>query len=391
MLALVALVLACDQDETATPDHASDDIDEAIGEDNESSTGADLGDAGAGPPVDPGEGPLLPAPAGEWQWLDVDGASCRDGSPAGFGYSYGTQDDLVIYLMLGSACFSPSACALNPSSVEVRRAETGIFARHNPDNPVRDWHHVFVPYCTGDVHAGANPDGGTIPGTVGQRFVGWTNIGLFLDRLVPTFGHVDRVLLTGSSAGGFGAAVNFDRTQQAFGKDVEVIMLDDAGTPLADEFSAPCLQQAWRDTWNLEETFLADCDACNAQPDGGGVLNYVTHLQDKYPDATLGHISHARDYTMRAFHGYGLDECAYLQNGELPTHYPPEMFEAGLVDLRDNWMTTDQWGTYYAPGEDHMFLLFPALYETEVDGVRLTDWLSDMLEGAPAHIGLQTG
>jgi hypothetical protein len=33
---------------------------------------------------------------------------------------------------------------------------TGLLDRANPQNPVRDWSLLFVPYCTGDVHSASN-------------------------------------------------------------------------------------------------------------------------------------------------------------------------------------------------------------------------------------------
>jgi hypothetical protein len=33
---------------------------------------------------------------------------------------------------------------------------TGLLDQTNPQNPVRDWSMLFVPYCTDDVHSGSN-------------------------------------------------------------------------------------------------------------------------------------------------------------------------------------------------------------------------------------------
>lgn len=48
-------------------------------------------------------------------------------------------------------------------------------------------------------------------------------------------------------------------------------MIDDSGSPMADAYMPACLQQHWRDSWGISETFLASCgDACNGHVDGGG-------------------------------------------------------------------------------------------------------------------------
>ena len=34
------------------------------------------------------------------------------------------------------------------------KAGRGIHSESNKENPVLGWHHVYVPYCTGDAHSG---------------------------------------------------------------------------------------------------------------------------------------------------------------------------------------------------------------------------------------------
>src|SRR5206468_3191319 len=79
---------------------------------------------------------------------------------------------------------------------------SSFFDRHDDTNPFRNDSFTFVPYCTGDVHAGSKPDanyGGRI-----THHVGYQNMTAYLTRLVPTFSSASRVILSGSSAGGFG-------------------------------------------------------------------------------------------------------------------------------------------------------------------------------------------
>ena len=341
---------------------------------------------GGPPPPDAGE-PLPEAPVGEWQWIEIDGAFCRDGSPAGFGYRYGESPNVMIYFMAGGACFNAGTCGITPPGIVARDGgNAGVFDTVSPDNPVADWNHVFVSYCTGDVHAGANPGGGTQAGTEGQQFVGWTNYGLFLPRIVGTFIDAEKVLVTGSSAGGFGAIVNFDRTFKAFGGLPEFSMINDSGTPLPDEWSAPCLQKTWRETWNLEETFLADCEACNASEDGGGIVEYARLLAERYPDQTLAHITSTQDSTMRLFHAYGLDDCARMDN-LLPLPYPGADYEAGVLALRDEFFAGEPWGSFYVPGTTHTFISSGFIGWHSAEGVALPQWVADIVDGAPVHLG----
>ena len=198
--------------------------------------------------------PTLGTTPKEWIYVPVDGTKCLDNSPTGIGVNLGTSGDLVIYMEGGGACFNSSTCnnVAHPSgwgpsgfATNIGPYNIGLFDRLDDANPLRDATFVFIPYCTGDVHAGSNPNG------MGNRaFVGYANVGHDLDFIIPQSKDVKRVVLAGSSAGGFGALINYDRTQTAFG-DTPVHLLDDSGPPLGDTYLTPCLQQQFRTSWNL--------------------------------------------------------------------------------------------------------------------------------------------
>ena len=95
---------------------------------------------------------------------------------------------------------------------------------------------VFIPYCTGDVFAGDRRDVDVSRSVRSQQFVGYSNMTRFLEHIAPTFSDADQVLLTGFSAGGFGALLNYDQTKEIFG-DTPVYMVDDSGIPLQTRIS----------------------------------------------------------------------------------------------------------------------------------------------------------
>src|SRR5688500_10363210 len=199
--------------------------------------------------------PTLGTTPKEWVFVPVDGAKCMNGSPTGIGVNLGTSGDLVIYMEGGGACFNANTCrsvahptGFGPTEfgANIGIYNVGIFDRNDDKNPLRNATFIFVPYCTGDVHAGNNPSG-----MDGRAFVGYSNVGAYIDYLGPKSADIRRVILTGSSAGGFGALMNFHRTQQAFG-ETPVYLLDDSGPPLGDAYLTPCLQKMFREAWNLD-------------------------------------------------------------------------------------------------------------------------------------------
>jgi len=343
--------------------------------DNEkgSASGPDAGDqADAGPPFDVTER--------EWTWFPVDGNTCMDGSATGIGLNLDfSSDKLVIFLEGGGACFNPESCgvvahqdgfgAAELADFAAYAEEAGILDRDDPDNPVAGWSYVFIPYCTGDVHAGAQPDG-----IGGRDYVGYGNVTnaaqLVADRMG---GSLSQVLLTGQSAGGFGAAYNYDQVATIFG-EVPVDLLDDSGPPLSTTYLTPCLQQMFFDRWNLAATLPGDCDEC-ADPESGGLIALFGVLSEKYADRRLGLVSSLADQTIRLFYGFGYPDC------ENPMGMDGATFQAGIEELRDDILAPlDNARAYTIDSAEHVWTNNP-LGEVEVDGVTLSAWITSIVDG----------
>jgi hypothetical protein len=333
-----------------------------------------------------GEGggpPTLGTAAKTWQYLPIDGTTCMDGSPTGIGVNLGTSGDLVIYLEGGGACFNNDTCqyAAHPDGwgpadfdMNIATYTIGLFDRTDDKNPLRDATFVFVPYCTGDVHAGSNPHG-----MGGRAFVGYDNVGADLSYVVPKAKDVKRVVLVGSSAGGFGALVNYERTQTAFGT-TPVLLLDDSGPPLEDSVMTPCLQKMFRSSWNLDAALPAGCTSCSGS-DGGGFENAMPWLADAHPDRRLALVTSTRDGTIRSFYGFGYPDCVAGASDPL---MPEDVYAGGVAQLRDQELATHpNFRVYSKDSVDHVWLLYEletTVPRSDGTGTHLSDWLTDMLD-----------
>ncbi len=132
------------------------------------------------------------------------------------------------------------------------------------------------------------------------------------------------MILAGSSAGGFGAAYNYDQVSQAFGASVKVKLIDDSGPPMAVAFIPACLQKAFADTWGFANTLPKGCTACATSVAANGVFTepFVDYITTTYPDRTLALISSTQDGTISEFLGYGDTNCSMLGAGPGPTLGP---------------------------------------------------------------------
>lgn len=340
-------------------------------------------DAGGGTPdagPQDGTGPIS-APARTWTWVPFSASRCMNGTPTGIGVNLNPgSDKVLIYLAGGGACFNTVTCfgVANRNGYgeaefqnEVPRATNTVLDVGAAENPFRDWNLVYVPYCSGDVHAGQNPASST-----GFAHLGYQNIGVYLTRLVPTFQNASLVVLGGSSAGGVGAAFNYDRVAQAFGS-VPVQMLDDSGPVLSDTYLRPCLQKLWRSVWSLDASLPADCSACKGDPAGGGLVNLLPYLAQKYPTRRFGLVSSTGDSVFRGYFGFGNNDCAS------PQTMPADVFRAGLLDLRSTMSAFPNFSLYAIDTTEHVFL-DASFFGTSVGGTQLTDWSRAVGEGGSA-------
>jgi uncharacterized surface protein with fasciclin (FAS1) repeats len=324
----------------------------------------------------PNLGPLGDAIAnlGEWFFIETEGARCRDGSDTGFGVRLQEgAENLMIYLEGGGACFNDVTCAQNRDNYGADDfdgfvAAGGSFGVFGTDasNPVGDWNAVYVPYCTGDVHGGSAPDA-VVPGVPGvQQFVGHENVERFLDLVEPVVGDPGKVLLTGSSAGGFGSLVNFAQVADRFDASERFLVNDSGPIFFADDVLSPALAGQFSALYNFPASFPADAAALF---ETDGLENIYDYLDARYPDATFGLSSYLQDQTIQGFFSFGQPDG----------NITDEEYAAGPVDIEE--MAPESWGTYYAEGADHTFLRVPDRYAGSVNGTVYADWLADILDG----------
>jgi hypothetical protein len=325
---------------------------------------------------------LLATDALVWTYVEIPGTRCIDGTASGFSINPNPDSpNLFIYLEGGGACFNEYCDSLFTWSGNTP-GSGGIFDRANEANPVRDWNMVYVPYCSGDIYAGDNE---VMLGGEMRYFYGYSNFTAFLQRWVPSFADADQVVLSGSSAGGFGAFTNFPQTQDAFG-DVPVTLIDDSAPAMSSDVYPPCLQALFRETWGLDKTLATQCgDDCANDDDY--ILDYLDHVRSRYPDLRGGIFSSQQDSTIRLFAGYGWSN-GYNMCGALPSQVSGAVYTQGLNDLRQH--LTDGgpgFGSYYITGASHTILRSNGFYDTAIDGKSPADWVGDAVRGEPTHVG----
>jgi hypothetical protein len=217
-----------------------------------------------------------------------------------------------------------------------------------------------MPYCTGDLHAGTSAaiyDAGSGPVTIEHR--GGRNVELYLARLVATFPNVERVVVSGISAGGFGATFNWWRYQGAFPK-ARVDIWDDAGLLVdAPDARWQTMVAAW------EMVLPPGCDGC-AERIGAWLPFYADHL------------AAPRRYALSGYLGDAVIGGYFGLTG-------PQI-EAQLLTLRQNAAVNQK--TFFLSGTGHSVIAEGALTVAS-DGRSLLPWVLDYATDDPAwnHAG----
>lgn len=351
------------------------------------------GDAGA---LDAGPAEPITTPVGTWTWVPVDGSECGAGARAGLGINRASgSDELFLFLQGGGACWNTGTCvpsfqqfgplcdygniclldaagANQPTATHVTEPDPfpsdggGWFPRElatierslaldrtRPENPFRDATFVYVPYCTGDLHAGAatkdylyKPGAFDQPRTFTMHFSGAKNMDAYLARLKATLPDVKRIWLTGVSGGAFGATLNLDRVRRAF-PNAEVHLLADSGpfvpTPHFDQ---------WMSEWKLQTPVgCTDCDA--------GFPSIAAHLSTTWPDSRLALLSYDEDKVISWFF-YAPPGAANFLNP------PTQTFKTNLGALEDRADLTMNAKYFVVPGTEHV--LFGDYGVTQADG-----------------------
>jgi hypothetical protein len=309
---------------------ADSDRDGATADAARSDAGVVAGDGGA-----PAAKGAIAAPAQAWTWVPFSNAFCANGSTIGIGVNPSTaSSDVVVYFEGGGACWSEETCytvqsaaffvdGYNEGNFKVETTDPyylamagGFFDRTAAANPFKDASFVYVPYCTGDLHGGSNV---VEYGSNTAKHVGYQNFSAFLERLVPTFPSAQHVFLTGSSAGGDGALLNFGQTQRAF-SSARVDVIDDSGTLMPPDIEADgvSIEPFWRTQWNLAAALPPDCAGCTT-----ALSALYGYYAASFPSDRFALLSYSQDSVIPAYYGITTAEFTSGLDEDLMDYFAP--------------------------------------------------------------------
>ena len=204
---------------------------------------------------------------GKWYVVDVDDAVSSDGSKWQGYFRKGSENKVVLYFYGGGFSVNDYTAA---RSMDVEggfynpRLNTGLnvmtyaikewgIGNSAEENIFRDWTFIGVPYCNGDFHSGTSEKEYTaLDGSTKTIYYnGYTNYRRLITKI---FNYIndspEQLLVTGSSAGGFGAAILADNAIELFNNPQDVTVHVDASLLITEDWHDIMVSE-----WNSPKAF----------------------------------------------------------------------------------------------------------------------------------------
>lgn len=316
--------------------------------------------------------PSRPA-AGRWIEIEPGGDTvCARGTPYRFFARGGDPSRVIIDFQGGGACWDATTCSFADSLFNDEAGTVEAFTAALDANviggifdadaePFREWTIVHIPYCTGDIHwgdASVEYDAGL---TIEHR--GYVNARAALDWVYTRYPNAQRILVSGCSAGAYGAALHSAYVQQHYPEASVAVLADSGAGIITDDFLEQSLPN-----WNAEESLPPFIPALQRPLAELSLPDLYIAIGQHFPEMRLAQTGTAFDQDQIFF---------YTAMGGDPADWPGRYREslARIDGALDNFTA------YVPPGSVHCVTIYDYFYEREVGGVPLGDWTRELALG----------
>jgi hypothetical protein len=177
-----------------------------------------------------------------------------------------------------------------------------------------------------------------------------------------------KLVISGSSAGGFGSLANYTVFREAW-PNARGYLVDDSGPPLIGDAIPLLTREAWYASWNLGASLDSFCPNCRTDMSAG-----LREILSRYPQDRVALLSHLQDEVIRWFF-FG----TITSSPPFVTPMPADEFEAELrllgTTVMDPATTTAKY--FFTAGDGHPTLEDPTVITTPPPG--LPAWIDLML------------
>ena len=323
--------------------------------------------------------PVSPPPSGlqpssSFATVKVPGLVCSNGTEWAFFVSRGDPNKVLLSFQGGGACWNSNTCnsgtytpGLN-TLIELVQAE-GIFDRDNPQNPFYGWTHIFVPYCTADIHWG----NATV--TYGSRTIqhkGAVNSRAALDYMFTNFPAPQQAVVTGCSAGAYGAALWSAYVMRQY-PNSKVRLWADAGVGVVTDSFANTGFKGWKAEGAIPD-FIPDLASARGDASRIRLPDLYRAIAKQFPNARLSQYTTQSDFVQTGFYS--------LMGGDSGS-----WSGLALSNLNSIKQGSVNFSSFVAPGSDHCISVSNNFYTAQVGNSKLSNWVKALVDGVqPADV-----
>jgi len=291
-----------------------------------------------------------------------DGPVCFRGAPFHVSMLDQGSKNLLIYLQGGGACLSlicQATLEASPRGVPLR----GVLDVTDPDNPVAEWNVLYVPYCDGSVFSGDNDFEDPSDAQGVRLHHGQRNFSAALDRALEHFPDAEKVLLAGSSAGGWGTVYHRALVRSQY-PDAELTVMNDAGIGFSTNLNLVVGE------WGSQRYRPPSCAACQTH---AHMTEFVRYVLEHDPGTVVGDFSSWEDSVIMRF-TFSTDPAAFRMLLAAETDATAAAFP-------------DRYKRFIVEGSAHTSLQ-TGFHDTQIDGVSIAQWLGLMIARDPGWVEL---
>jgi hypothetical protein len=333
-----------------------------------------------------GQQPVAPLASMQPGWNRIAGGphtTCALGTPYSFFVEIGDPQKLMVYFQGGGACWDAMTCNVRGGRPYFKPAvgereqpyAGGVLDLANPENPLRGYTKVYVPYCTGDIHLGARTVAFDVPATArdsARRFEirhnGAANAAAALGWIYAHVPSPHTIVVTGESAGSVPTPVYAAVVSKHYPRARVVQLGDGSGAYV----NASGVTTSWLG--------LPPLRAFNVFPSiDSATLTYPALYRLAARSSAriaFAEINSAEDTTQAFF--------LHATNPSSPA--VPMLLAGNYAEIRS---ALPAFRSYTMPGPLHTIIERREFYTTSVDGIRLRDWVDALVNGEPVHdVGL---
>ena len=290
------------------------------------------------------------------------------------------HSDLVIFLQGGGLCYSDFCLAVGGAAPGIPAID--LLDSSESLNPVGDWNQVYVPYCDGSLFGGdveLDDDG---DGLVDRYHHGLQNLSAALDQAKQAFPEPKRILLAGSSGGGYGTITGTVLTRIAY-PDTPLFVLNDAGVGLG-------LAGDPAFVWKLINEFQASAIVPGSRPDildSGHLTPLIGWQLQQDPNLKVAAVSYTEDTVIsqiylavdpKDFRAWLWDQMEALEDrhaGRFASFLPEGIQHTTLLGDPAGFMDPEsEYAQALAP-------MLGGMDSTAVENVPLGKWIENFVEG----------